>query len=209
MRRRAVYKQLGGMDEITPESEEILRNMSVREKRANRRMWRMQSGYTLRVGIEGYFSSLKRIFGDGVRSKNPHCVEHEIRLKVAIYNDMIDMAESNGHTGKRILLPPGGNAGGGSDGTGAAGVCRAAGPGVCRSAGAGPEPGGGSKAAGGDAGGGAGEEPRPGGGSKAAGGDAGGGAGEEPRPGGGSKAAGGDAGGGAGEGLTGAKTEYG
>ena len=168
MRRRAVYKQLGGMDEITPESEEILRNMSVREKRANRRMWRMQSGYTLRVGIEGYFSSLKRIFGDGVRSKNPHCVEHEIRLKVAIYNDMIDMAESNGHTGKRILLPPGGNAGGGSDGTGAAGVCRAAGP----------EPGGGSKAAGGDAGGGAGEEPRPGGGSKAAGGDAGGGAGE-------------------------------
>lgn len=43
---------------------------------------------------------------------------------------MIYMAESNGYTENSMLLLPGGNAGGGSDGTGAAGACKADGPGA-------------------------------------------------------------------------------
>ena len=73
----------------------------------------MRSGYAMRVGIGGHCSSLKRIFGDEVGSRNPRCAEHEIQLEVAIYNDMIDLAVSDGHTGKRILLP-GGRGGGGT-----------------------------------------------------------------------------------------------
>ena len=90
MWRRAVYKQLGGMDEIASKSRGMLRNMTAREKRASRRMWRMRPGHTMRVEIEGHCSPLERIFGDEVRSKNPRCVEHEIRLKAAICNDVID-----------------------------------------------------------------------------------------------------------------------
>ena len=82
------------------------------------RRTRQGPSYTMRVGIAGHYSSLKRMFGDEVRSKNARCAEHEIRLKVAIYNDMIDMAESNGRTGKRILLPSSGDAGGESGGCG-------------------------------------------------------------------------------------------
>ena len=105
----------------------------------------------MRVGIEGYYSSFERIFGDEVRSRNPCCAEHEIRLKVANYNDMIDMAESNDHTGKRILLPSRGDAGGGSGGAGATGVCRAVGSGGGRPAGTGQEAAGSRKASGGGA----------------------------------------------------------
>lgn len=111
-------------------------------------VWRMQSGHALRVGIEGHSSSLEGIFGGGAGPKNPRCAEREIRLKAAICNDVIDMAESNGRAGTRILPPLSGNAGGGSGGAGAAGACRAAGQGVGRAAGAGPDPDCGSKAGG-------------------------------------------------------------
>ena len=83
----------------------------------------------MRVGIGGHCSSLKRILGDEVGSRNPRCAEHEIQLEVAIYNDMIDLAVSDGHTGKRILLPGGrgggGDAGGVSGGAGAQGCAGA------------------------------------------------------------------------------------
>ena len=112
MRKMAVYKQLGGMDEITPETEKALRNMSVQEKRANRRLWRTTSGYNMRVGVEGYFSAFKRIFGDKVMSRKRDTAEQEIRMKVAIYNDMIGMAVANGHTAKKVWVRSSKDAGG-------------------------------------------------------------------------------------------------
>lgn len=60
----------------------------------------------MRVGIEECFSSLKRIFDDEVISKNPCSAEHRIRLEMAYY-DIIDMAELNSRTGKRMPLPRG------------------------------------------------------------------------------------------------------
>lgn len=63
LRKKAVYKQLDGIDEITSESEEALRRMSEEENRASRRMCRTTSGYGQRVRAERCFSSLKRALG--------------------------------------------------------------------------------------------------------------------------------------------------
>ena len=105
LRKKAIYKQLGGFDEVTPETEEALRNMSVDEKKANRRKWRTTSGYSDRSLIEGCFSTVKRVFGDEVRSKKPENAEREIRLMFAAYNNMIDQAMVRGQTAVRIRLP--------------------------------------------------------------------------------------------------------
>ena len=56
--------------------------MTAREVRADRRMWRIHSGYAMLVGIEGCFSTLKRIFGDELRSRDPCRAERGTRLKV-------------------------------------------------------------------------------------------------------------------------------
>ena len=79
----------------------------------------------MRVGIKGCFSSLGRIFGDEVIYENPRRAEHGICLKVADYG-IIDMAESNDHTGKKILLSRGGGGarGGYLAGRGRAGSAR-------------------------------------------------------------------------------------
>ena len=104
MRKKAVYEQLGGLDKVTPETEEIFKSLTVQQKLSNRRHWHATSGYSRRVAAEGGFSTTKRIFGDGVCSRKPENVEREIRLMYAIYNNMIDRAESKGHVGVRVRL---------------------------------------------------------------------------------------------------------
>ena len=111
MRKKAVYEQLGGLDEVTPETEEIFKSLTVQQKLSNRRHWRATSGYGLRVAAEGGFSATKRMFGDGVCSRTPDNVEREIRLMYAIYNNMIDQAVSKGHVGVRVRMQCGGDEG--------------------------------------------------------------------------------------------------
>mgnify|MGYP001406942376 CR=1 FL=1 len=55
------------------------------------RMWSWITTYGMRWKIEGNFSSLKRIFGEGVRATSREGMFREIRMKVNAYNMLMAM----------------------------------------------------------------------------------------------------------------------
>ena len=65
LRKKAVYKQLGRLYEITPEAEKIFKNLTVQEKKAMKRQGSVDTKYRQRVAAEGGFRSVKRTPGDG------------------------------------------------------------------------------------------------------------------------------------------------
>ena len=50
------------------------------------RLWAWITTYGMRWKIEGNFSSIKRIFGEGVRATSREGMSREIRMKVNAYN---------------------------------------------------------------------------------------------------------------------------
>lgn len=89
MRRRAAYEQ-GRHGRDRPRDQGDTQEHDGPGKAGQQADVEDATGHTMRVEIEGCRSPLERILGDEVRSKNPRCVEHEIRLKLTIYNDVID-----------------------------------------------------------------------------------------------------------------------
>ena len=109
MRKRAAYKQLGGLDKVTPEAEEIFKSPAVQQKLPTGDTGAERPDTPRRAAAEGGFGTTKRIFGGGVCSRTPENVERGIRLMCAIHNNnnMIDRAVSRGHVGVRVRLPCG------------------------------------------------------------------------------------------------------
>jgi len=56
------------------------------------RMWSRVTTYGMRWKVEGLFSSIKRIFGEGVRATSREGMFREIRMKVNGYNRLIALA---------------------------------------------------------------------------------------------------------------------
>jgi len=55
-------------------------------------MWSRVTIYGMRWKVEGLFSSIKRIFGEGVRATSREGMFREIRMKVNGYNRLIALA---------------------------------------------------------------------------------------------------------------------
>ena len=66
-------------------------DIDVEDKEANREEWKKMIAYGLRWIVEIVFSAFKRIFGESVRALRRDNIIQEIRLKVAVYNKLIDM----------------------------------------------------------------------------------------------------------------------
>jgi hypothetical protein len=54
-------------------------------------MWSQEVGYAKRWKVEGVFSAMKRIFGEGVRATSQKGMFREIRMRVNGYNRMMAM----------------------------------------------------------------------------------------------------------------------
>ncbi len=52
-------------------------------------MWARVTNYGMRWKVEGNFSSLKRIFGEGVRATSREGMFREIQMKVNCYNMLV------------------------------------------------------------------------------------------------------------------------
>lgn len=80
----AVRDQLGA-------GEKYVADIGVEDKEANREEWKKMIAYGLRWIVEIVFSAFKRIFGESVRALRRDNIIQEVRLKVAVYNKLIDM----------------------------------------------------------------------------------------------------------------------
>jgi len=66
------------------------RPRAVRElRRLGYEGWKAAHGYGRRWAVEGTFSAVKRIFGEGVRSRRRDLMEKEVRTKFALYNRLL------------------------------------------------------------------------------------------------------------------------
>ncbi len=63
-----------------------------RDRWGGYRMWSRVTTYGMRWKVEGLFSSIKRIFGEGVRATSREGMFREIRMKVNAYNRLIALA---------------------------------------------------------------------------------------------------------------------
>ncbi len=63
-----------------------------RNRWGGHRMWSWVTTYGMRWKVEGLFSSIKRIFGEGVRATSREGMFREIRMKVNGYNMLVAMA---------------------------------------------------------------------------------------------------------------------
>ena len=57
---------------------------------ANREEWKKLNGYGKRWIVEIVFAAFKRMFGESVSSLTREAIIREVRIKVAIYNGLID-----------------------------------------------------------------------------------------------------------------------
>ena len=77
----AVRTQLGG----SPDCENV-NELSTDERIENQDQWRIDSGYTYRGLVEGVFSTIKRLFGEHIKSIKWENIMREIDLLVLVYN---------------------------------------------------------------------------------------------------------------------------
>lgn len=80
----AVRDQLGA-------GEKYVAKIHTVDKEANRDEWKKMNAYDLRWIVEIVFAAFKNIFGDSVRSLTRQTIIQEVRLKVSIYNQLIDL----------------------------------------------------------------------------------------------------------------------
>jgi hypothetical protein len=71
-------------NEITPRS-----NAVMEYKKNGYKGWKQIHQYGRRWAVEGYFSSIKRIFGESVRASSPAGMVNEIRRAFTLYNILI------------------------------------------------------------------------------------------------------------------------
>ena len=64
-------------------------------------MWSLVALYGMRWKVEGFLSTFKRIFGEGVRATSREGMFREIRMKVNCYNMLIALATRLERTGRR------------------------------------------------------------------------------------------------------------
>ena len=88
-RPRRVLDQLGGG--ITNPKE--LAALDEKQREENRKEWKKAVGYGGRWNIEIVFSAFKRIFSNSVRAVKMKNIIHEIKLKIAVYNRLLYMAQ--------------------------------------------------------------------------------------------------------------------
>lgn len=63
-------------------------------------MWSLVALYGMRWKVEGFLSTFKRIFGEGVRATSREGMFREIRMKVNCYNMLIALAVRLEGTGR-------------------------------------------------------------------------------------------------------------
>ena len=69
----------------------IPRDSSVREQLSNYKRWKKKHGYGMRWMAESCFSSLKRTFGESIKSVKWENTVNELLLKASIYNAFMRM----------------------------------------------------------------------------------------------------------------------
>jgi transposase len=69
----------------------IPRNKSVKEQLSDYKKWKKKHGYGMRWMAESAFSSMKRTFGESIRSIKWRNIVNELLLKASIYNLFIRM----------------------------------------------------------------------------------------------------------------------
>ena len=107
LRRKAVYKQNGGLNSVTPENKAKLDAMSDEEIDEHRTEWRLKEECGRRLTVESWFSGLKRTCGDEIKSRTPANAKQDLHLKVGIYNHMIDDGIASGYTPTRVVINEG------------------------------------------------------------------------------------------------------
>ena len=70
--------------------EQNVASLPTEDKVANREEWKKLNGYGKRWIVEIVFASFKRMFGESVSSLTKEAIIQEVRIKVAIYNGLID-----------------------------------------------------------------------------------------------------------------------
>ena len=70
--------------------EQNVASLPTEDKVANREEWKKLNGYGKRWVVEIVFASFKRMFGESVSSLTKEAIIQEVRIKVAIYNGLID-----------------------------------------------------------------------------------------------------------------------
>ncbi len=69
-----------------------LSELTKEQKLENRAKWKKRVGYGKRSLVETVFSMFKNLFGEHVRSRKWENIVQELRLRVATYNHLIDLA---------------------------------------------------------------------------------------------------------------------
>ena len=70
--------------------EQNVAGLPTEDKEANREEWKKLNGYGKRWIVEIVFAAFKRMFGESVSSLTKEAIIQEVRIKVAIYNGLID-----------------------------------------------------------------------------------------------------------------------
>ena len=96
-RKKAGFKQLGGVDSINKNAERRFAELTRDEKLENQKVWRKKSGFSDRWSVETAFSTFKRMFGELVSARTWDNIIGELYGKVQLYNMMIDGAIDSGY----------------------------------------------------------------------------------------------------------------